>query len=41
MTVDYLRGRIKELVTSGDAVVKMGGDNNASKMVLLPINKVY
>ncbi len=41
MTVDYLRERIKELVTSGDAVVKMGGDNNASKMVLVPISKVY
>ena len=41
LTVDYLRGRIKELVASEDAVIKMGGDNNASKMVLIPINKVY
>ena len=39
--VDYLRERIKQLRLSGDVKVVMGGDKNASRLVLLPMNKIY
>lgn len=39
--VDYLRERIKQLRLDGDVRVVMGGDKNASRLVLLPMNKIY
>ena len=39
--VSDLKERIKELHASGDAEIKMGGDENASQMVLLPIDKLF
>ena len=41
MSVKQLKARIKELHESGDARLVMGGDDDASQMVLLPINKVF
>ena len=41
MPVKQLKARIKELHESGDARLVMGGDDNASQMVLLPINKLF
>jgi hypothetical protein len=39
--VKQLKARIKELHDSGEARLVMGGDNDASQMVLLPINKLF
>jgi len=39
--VKQLKARIKELHESGDARLVMGGDDDASQMVLLPINKLF
>jgi len=36
-----LKKRMKELHTSGDARLVMGGDDNATQMVLLPIDKLF
>ena len=41
MPVKKLKTRIKELHESGDARLVMGGDDDASQMVLIPINKVF
>ena len=41
MPVKQLKARIKELHESGDARLVMGGDDDASQMVLLPINKLF
>ena len=41
MPVKQLKSRIKELHESGDARLVMGGDDDASQMVLIPINKVF
>jgi len=39
--VDYLREKIKQLRLDGVVKVVMGGDKNASRLVLLPMNKIY
>ena len=39
--VNYLRERIRRLRLDGGVKVVMGGDKNASRIVLLPINKNY
>ena len=39
--VDYLRERIKQLRLDGDVRVVMGVAKNASRLVLLPMNKIY
>ena len=41
MPVKQLKARIKELHESGEAKLIMGGDDDASQMVLLPINKLF
>ena len=41
MPVKQLKARIKELHESGDARLVMGGDDDASQMVLIPINNVF
>ena len=42
VSTDYLKKRIKELIASGDAKWPiMGGDDNMSQMVLVPINKIF
>ena len=41
MPVKQLKARIKELHESGDARLVMGGDDDASQMVLVPINKLF
>jgi hypothetical protein len=41
MPVKQLKARIKELHESGEAKLTMGGDDDASQMVLLPIDKVF
>ena len=41
MPVKQLKARIKELHESGDARLVMGGDDDASQMVLLPIKKLF
>ena len=41
MPVKQLKSRIKELHESGQARLVMGGDDDASQMVLIPINKVF
>ena len=41
VNVDYLRKRVKELIASGDARWPvMGGDDNMSQLVLVPIKKI-
>ena len=39
--VSDLKERIKQLHQSGDAKIVMGGDDNATQMILLPINKLF
>ena len=39
--VDQLKGKIKSLQKSGDLKMVMGGDNNLSQMVLLPIKELF
>ena len=39
--VKQLKARIKELHDNDEARLVMGGDDNASQMVLLPINKLF
>ena len=39
--VSDLKERIKQLHESGDAKIAMGGDDNATQMVLLPISKLF
>ena len=39
--VDQLKGKIKSLKKSGDLKMVMGGDNNLSQMVLLPIEGLF
>ena len=41
MPVKQLKARIKELHESGDAKLVMGGDDDVSQMVLIPINKLF
>ena len=41
MPVKKLKTRIKELHESGDARLVMGGDDDASQMVLVPMNKLF
>tara|TARA_A100001201_G_scaffold9753_1_gene14204 strand:+ start:9267 stop:9731 length:465 start_codon:yes stop_codon:yes gene_type:complete len=41
MPVKQLKARIKQLHESGDARLVMGGDDDASQMVLLPIKKIF
>ena len=41
MPVNQLKARIKELHDNGEAKLVMGGDDDASQMVLIPINKVF
>ena len=41
MPVVKLKARIKELHESGEARLVMGGDDDASQMVLLPIKKLF
>ena len=38
---DYLKDIVKSLVKDGKAKVTMGGDFNASQMVLLPIKELF
>ena len=38
--VDELKQKVKEMIKSGDAVMKPGGDYMASLNVLMPINKL-
>ena len=39
--VDQLKAKIKSLKKSGDLKMVMGGDNNLSQMVLLPIKELF
>jgi len=39
--VDQLKEKIKKLHKSGDIKMVMGGDNNLSQMVLLPIKELF
>ena len=39
--VDQLKEKIKKLHKSGDIKMVMGGDDNLSQMVLLPINELF
>ena len=39
--VSDLKERVKELYESGDAKIKKGGDDDATQMVLLPIDKLF
>ena len=39
--VDLLKEKIKKLHKSGDIKMVMGGDNNVSQMVLLPIDSLF
>ena len=39
--VDLLKEKIKKLHKSGDIKMVMGGDDNLSQMVLLPINELF
>ena len=41
MPVNQLKARIKELHDNGEAKLVMGGDDEASQMVLVPINKLF
>ena len=41
MPVKQLKARIKELHESGEARMVMGGDDDASQLVLIPINKLF
>ena len=41
MPVKQLKSRIKELHESGEARLVMGGEDDASQMVLLPIKKLF
>jgi len=41
LKVDQLKAKIKSLQKSGDLKIKMGGDNNESQMVLLPIKELF
>ena len=41
MPVKQLKSRIKELHERGEARLVMGGDDDASQMVLLPIKKLF
>jgi len=41
MPVKQLKSRIKELHESGQARLVMGGDDDASQMVLIPIKKLF
>jgi len=41
MPVKQLKARIKELHESDVARLVMGGDDDASQMVLIPINKIF
>ena len=41
MPVKQLKSRIKELHESGEARLVMGGDDDASQIVLLPIKKLF
>ena len=41
MPVKQLKARIKELHDNGDAKLVMGGDDDASQMVLVPMNKLF
>ena len=38
---DYLKEKVKTLVQEGKAKITMGGDFNASQMVLLPIKELF
>ena len=39
--VEQLKEKIKKLHKSGDIKMVMGGDNNVSQMVLLPIKELF
>ena len=39
--VSDLKQRVKELHENGDAKIVMGGDDNATQMVLIPIDKLF
>ena len=39
--VDQLRAKIKKLHSEGNLKIKMGGDDNLSQMVLLPIKELF
>ena len=41
MPVKQLKARIKELHDNGEAKLVMGGDDDASQMVLIPINSLF
>ena len=41
MPVKQLKARIKELHANDEARLVMGGDDDASQMVLLPIKKIF
>ena len=41
MPVKQLKARVKELHESGEARMVMGGDDDASQLVLIPINKLF
>ena len=41
VNTDYLKRIVKSLVKDGKAKVTMGGDFNASQMVLLPIKELF
>ena len=41
LDTDYLKDVVKKLVSEGKAKVTMGGDFNASQMVLVPIKELF
>ena len=41
LKVDQLKAKIKKLHESGDLKMTMGGDDNMSQMVLLPIKELF
>jgi hypothetical protein len=41
LPVEWLKKRVKELLKSGVAIKKDGGDNNDSELILIPIQRLF
>ena len=41
ISTNYLKNRIKELKENDEVKIVMGGDDNVSQMVLVPIDKLF
>ena len=41
ISTNYLKNRIKELKENDEVKIVMGGDDNVSQMVLVPIDKIF